>query len=154
MHLTRFWGHLMVTKVRLSLNKRGFTLLEVLLALGLLTGVVALVANIQFRTFDRLVTDRNTLQKTYICRRYLQEMLVKMSKSRQQKDEQENPALRLKATLQQPEKKSVLAAYAHDLYIAHAEVAWDGMGKRKEKLGMYGLALIPDQHKKKQEAAP
>ena len=144
----------MVTKVRLSWNKRGFTLLEVLLALGLLTGVVALVATIQLRTFDRLVADRNTLQKTYICRRYLQEMLVKMPKSRQQKDEQESPSLRLKATLQQPDKKSVLAAYAHDLYIAHAEVAWDGMGKRKEKLGMYGLVLIPDQHKKKQEGAP
>lgn len=57
-------------------NKGAFTLLEVLMALGIVIMAVSIIANLQIRSLDRMLRDRDDLEKIFLLKRTVYESFL------------------------------------------------------------------------------
>ena len=95
-------------KARLNQNSKAFTLVEVLIALAILTFAVSAIVSIQARLFERLIRDRDGLQKTFLCERALVTMTAELPKDKTvKKHEFEDLGVKTTIHMLSPTKKSV-----------------------------------------------
>ena len=139
-------------KARLNQNNKAFTLVEVLIALAILTFAVSAIVSIQARLFERLIKDRDWLQKTFLCERVLVTMAAELPKDKMvQKHEFEDLGMKTTTHMLSPTKKSVFKSLDNDLYILKLLGRWNLMGHGQQEKEMVMLVAVPPENKEKEK---
>ncbi len=126
-------------------KREGFTLFEVLISIVVLTTTVFLLTNLQIRSFLRIESDRDLINRIYLIKKELYTALLNIPelKTKIRKDIEE-PAMRVTTCLQVPVEKSSLYAFREKIGLVIAQGVWD-REKSKRKEEMVGLiACVPD----------
>ena len=132
-----------------SKKSQGFTILEVLIALGILVMASAAITNIQMRIFANMQRNQDDVDRVFLLKKHLTEVLL--SKPLQTKKEKitiENPATTITIQASPIDKKSSLAVWEDSLVFIHAQADWKAENIL-QNMYMLGIALKPKEKEKK-----
>ena len=138
-------------KVSLNQSNAAFSLLEVLMVLGLLTMSIGTIARMQVRSLDRLEQDRDTLQKIYVVRRAMLDALKipKADKLQLVKKEYDDGELKTKTSLHEVGKKSKLKSFGKSIRMLTTQATWQLRPGNKQQAQLVYFMYLPDEEKKK-----
>lgn len=112
--------------------RRGFTILEVLMALGLVVMVASMVLSIQMRIFERMKNNKEEVDRIFLLKQTLTQTLLQTPLTEKKiKLDIEEPSTIITIEPAAIEKKSSLAPWADRLVMLHAQAAW-----KSENIGM------------------
>lgn len=107
------------------MKRSAFTIIEVLFAIVLLSTALLMLAPMQMGSLNRILRGRGDLQRIYILREKLQELLVKPPKRLKGVAEKlEKPETELNLSFHEITKKSQLHEFAQDIIIARVDGRW------------------------------
>jgi len=137
-------------------NNSGFTLVEVLLAMGILTLAVTTISDLQFRSLFRVLQDREDIERIFLVKRevyknFWSENLAQRDSIKKEIQTLENPELKLTTEILDINPKSSLKAFKDKIKIINTSGEWKSSGKNK-KITMVGLVFRPkkEEQEKKQ----
>lgn len=110
--------------------KHGFTFVEVMLAMLILTVAVTAISGIQFRALTRVQRNDNTIEKIFLIKQRLFSFLLDQKKGKQLETmrphitKDEDTGLKLTTQLVEINKKSSLAPLKEHIYMIQTEAAW------------------------------
>jgi prepilin-type N-terminal cleavage/methylation domain-containing protein len=105
--------------------KKGFTMLEVLLAMGVVVMAVSVVASIQLRFLLRVFRDQEEIERTFLIKKEIYNYYLKPPKeSRKKTTKLEDFGMTIKAQIGQIDNKSSLAQFKDQLRIAFLQGEW------------------------------
>jgi|GEM_PF-3781311 len=128
-------------------NKKNnaFTLIEIMLAMGILTLAVTIISDLQISSLFKLIQDRDNLERTFLIKqenykKFWQENLV--AKSKKATIEIESMETSIKSELVDIAPKSELKDFQKTIKIIQTEASWkSSLGKQTSK--MISLTFIP-----------
>ncbi len=135
----------------LNQNKSAFTLIEVLMVLGLLTLSLGIIVQMQMRSLNRLEQDRDMLQKVYILRRSMLDALKIPKADRLQliKKDYEDGEIKTKTTLHDIGKKSKLKSFGKSMKMLATDATWQLRPGYKQHAQLIYFMYLPDEEKKR-----
>lgn len=120
--------------------------------MAILTFAVSAIISIQARLFERLVRDRDGLQKTFLCERVLVTMTAQLPKDKTVlKREFEDVGVKTTSHMLSPTKKSVFKNLEDDLYILKMMGRWNLVGHGQQEKEMVMLKAVPPENKDKEK---
>lgn len=113
----------------------GFTLIEVMLAMGVLTTSLFVISEIMIRSLSKIQENQDNLEKIFLIKRelYLNFLKPKIEDKRIV-SKIENPAMTLVTTLEAIKPKSELKEYKDSLKFMQTNAIWKLNQKQKECL--------------------
>lgn len=138
-------------KVNLNQSNHAFTLIEVLMVLGLLTISMGTIARMQVRSLDRLEKDRDALQKIYLVRRAMLDALKIPKADRLQlvKKEYQEGEIKVKTALHDLGKKSKLSSFGKNMRMLSTQASWQLRPGDKQQTQLIYFMYLPAEEKKK-----
>lgn len=134
------------------MNSRGFTLLEVMIALGVLSGSIYVLTDLNIKSLWRVYKDRDELEKMFLVKKQLAEQVFVPIKSiKPRKEPVEKPVMIIETTLPELSQKSALQTAVGDCCkIVRVEGTWKYAGmNRSFVLGaLYFDPAVLDEKKK------
>lgn len=134
---------------KISMNKKAFTLLEVLVALLILVSVVTIFSNTQLRSFLRSIKSREFLDRVFIVRSELDDLILKISMNEKYQKKEvkniENPLVRVTKELINIDKKSTLSGFNENIKIVKSSGSWTKFGNTYD---LPIITFIRDKNKK------
>jgi hypothetical protein len=136
-------------KANLSQNKVAFTLIEVLMVLGLLTMCLGVVVRLQMRSFDRIEQDQHLLQKTYLIKRAMLDALrvPRIEKLQLIKKEYEDGAIKARTALHDVAKKSKIKKISNQVRALVTDIAWQERPGYKQRAELVYFMYLPEEKK-------
>lgn len=121
--------------------KHGFTFIEVMIAMLILTVTVTTLSNLQFRALARIQRNDNALEKRILIKHRLLSFVLDDKKSKQlenmhpQTTKNDEAGIKLTTQLVEINKKSSLAPLKDLVYAIQSDGQWDYQGNQcKEKM--------------------
>ena len=108
-------------------TQNGFTLIEVLLAMAILTGAVLIVTNLEIRSFFKIVRDRDDIEKIFLLKKTMFNVFLKPQTDKfKQKDLQkiEKPEMTVTTVLEDVNQKSSLKDLRDRLKAVKVQGTW------------------------------
>ncbi len=140
-------------KVSLNLNSphSAFTLVEVLMILGLLTLCMGTIARMQVRSLNRLEQDKDALQKIYLVRRTMLDALKipNADRLRLVKKEYQDGEIKVKTTLHDLSKKSKISSFSKNMRMLSTQASWQLRPGDKQQAQLVYFMYLPAEEKKK-----
>jgi len=136
-----------------------FTLVEVLLAMLVLTTSIYLLSSLQIRSVFRVLESRDFVQRVFIVKRQLYDMFLAAPSKRETKEgeqekpiikEYDDPAVKISTQMKTISKKSALRSFAPYVRIIESDGTWKRM-VTEHRLPMISFVAAPK--KKKDEKA-
>ncbi len=125
------------------MKKAAFTIIEVMFAIVLMSTALLMLLPVQLRSLNRIMRGRNDLQRIYILREKLGELLVTPpEKLKSQAEKREKPPTEVNVTFNEITKKSHLHDFTKDIVIARVDGTYDN---RKQTL----ITFVPKPEAKK-----
>ena len=136
-------------KASTNQHKPGFTLVEVLLVLGLLALSLGLIARMQVRSLDRIEQDTDLLQKVYLLKRSLLEALrvPKIDKLQLVKKEYSDE-FKTRTSLHEVGKKSKVRGFSKSMRMLTTEATWQRRPGYKQHAQLVMFMYLPEEKKK------
>ena len=104
------------------MKRAAFTIIEVMFAIVLMSTALLMLSPMQLGSLTRIMRGRNDLQRIYILREKLQELLVKPPKKlKSQAEKREKPETEINVTFHEIVKKSQLHDFSGDIVIARVD---------------------------------
>jgi len=134
--------------------KRAFTLLEVLLALSILTSSVFVLSQLHMRALFRVIRDRNEIEKIFLVKKDLYKLFFKADKKAWPKEEKpqinklENPEMVITSYVRDIDAKSSLKKFKDKIFIAQSEGEWKS-GHLEQRAKIVSFVLKPPKEKEK-----
>ena len=126
-------------------KNRGFTLMEVMLALGILAASSYILSGQQVRSLLKLRKSRELVERIYLLKKQLYLFLITPPKSdKPYKVECEVPAVKIVAQRKQIHKKSALARISPSLYAIESLGTWKGWSLEQSER-MVTFVYVPQQ---------
>ena len=121
-------------------NRAGFTLIEVLIALFILSTAIFVLSELQVRSVLRVWDSREDIDRLYFIKKYLYRGTLDPKKTTRRVRDFEDPDMRLTVEAEDISKRSALAPFAKDLRLLKSSGQWQ-RGSSKRSLNM--IAVIP-----------
>lgn len=120
--------------------RAGFSLIEVLVALFILSTAIFVLSELQVRSMLRVWDGREDIDRLYELKKHALHALWSPEKVKARSREVEQPEMQLIQTSEDISKKSSLASFAKQLRLFKTSGNWE-RGSSKRSLSM--LALLP-----------
>lgn len=130
-------------------NSAAFTLVEVLIAMGILTATLFIITNLQSRALYRILFDRDRIENFYgIKRDFLMSWETPPEEGKQKIDLREEGLRKIKYVTQTQEikKDSSLKEFKKNIKILSSEVTWKD-GRDERNLSMVSFVFQPPKKK-------
>lgn len=121
-------------------NRSGFTLVEVLIALFIISTAIFALSELQVRSVLRVWDAREEIDRLYYIKKYLYRGTLDEKQTTRRVRDFEDPAMRLVVEAEDISKRSSLAPYAKDLRLLKSSGIWE-RGTKERSLDM--VAIIP-----------
>lgn len=106
-------------------HSHGFTLIEVILAMGVLTTTIFIISGLMLRSFLRVQENRDDIEKVFLIKRELYANYFKPPREGKKNIQKlETPAVIIKSTLGEINKKSSLYDLKDTLRIIRSDALW------------------------------
>lgn len=129
------------------MKRAGFTLIEVLMAMGVLIIAVSIIANLQLRSLLRMTRDRDDIEKVYLVKQELFKHLLEQQKQKKKfTSSLENPEIKFTTNVDQIHSKSALADLKENLLWVKTEGQWK-LDNDKRSTNMVALVFRPREKK-------
>ncbi|MBX9830474.1 prepilin-type N-terminal cleavage/methylation domain-containing protein [Candidatus Babeliales bacterium] len=104
---------------------QGFTLIEVVLALGILATTMYTLSSLQIRSLYRIIKDREQIEKVFLTKRHIYRAHLKpLSAGKKLVVKVEQPPATFVTEISELGKKSALRKFAQDLNLLKTECLW------------------------------
>ena len=129
------------------MNKKAFTLLEVLVALLILVSAVTIFSSTQLRSFLRSVKSREFLDRVFIVKSELDDFVSKIDDKNKKREVKklENPLVTISTELIDIDKKSSLSVFSENIKMVKSNGLWSAFGS---KFDLPIVTFIRHQNKK------
>lgn len=105
--------------------KKAFTLVEVLLALGLLTSAVFVISNLQIRSLLRIMSDRDDIEKIFLIKKELYKYYISPPKPPKKVTTKiESLDMTMVTNIIKPAAKSSLGPIKSRINILNTQASW------------------------------
>ncbi len=129
------------------MKRAGFTLIEVLMAMGVLIIAVSIIANLQLRSLLRMTRDRDDIEKVYLLKQELFKHFLEQQKQKKKfTSSLENPEIKFTTNVDQIHSKSALADLKENLLWVKTEGQWK-LDNDKRSTNMVALVFKPREKK-------
>lgn len=129
------------------MKRAGFTLIEVLMAMGVLIIAVSIIANLQLRSLLRMTRDRDDIEKVYLVKQELFKHFLEQQKQKKKfTSSLENPEIKFTTNVDQIHSKSALADLKENLLWVKTEGQWK-LDNDKRSTNMVALVFKPREKK-------
>ncbi len=109
------------------MKRAAFTIIEVMFAIVLLSTALLMLSPMQLGSLTRIMRGRGDLQRIYILREKLQELLIKPPKKlKSEAEKREKPQTEINVTFHEIIKKSQLKEFSRDIVIARVDGTYQG----------------------------
>jgi len=129
----------------------GFTLIEVLIAMAILTSAILITSNLELRSFLRIARDRDEIEKMFLLKQSVYTVLLK-SRNEKFKNKEiqklEKPELSITTVLEEINPKSSLKDFKDKLRVVKVQGTWKQDGVPREMV-LNALILRPLDNKEK-----
>jgi prepilin-type N-terminal cleavage/methylation domain-containing protein len=133
------------------MKTNGFTLLEVLVALLILTAAVTIFSSTQLRSLLRVSKERQLLDRAFIVKSnlfdFIEQLKDKDNKKKNLKKTLEDPQVKIVSEIIDIDKKSKLKKFAGDISIVKTEGEWQNFGSN------YNLSFVTFIEKEKKKSS-
>lgn len=119
---------------------RAFTIMEVMVALFILSSSLFVLSELQVRSMLRVWQSREDIDRVYVIKKYLYRMFLQPENARRTSQRLEEPPMKLVIEPVEIHKKSSLAPYAKSLQFLQATATWS---RGSTERSLYLLALAP-----------
>ncbi len=127
----------------------GFTLIEVILAMGVLTTTVFIISGLMMRSFLRVQENRDDIEKVFLIKRELYANYFKPPrKGKKNVQKIEEPAITITSELGDINKKSSLHDLSKNLKIVRSDAIWK-MNKNIRESSMVSFVFQPKKEEQK-----
>ena len=131
-------------------QSRGFTLIEVILAMGVLTSTVFIISGLMLRSFLRVQENRDNTEKVFLIKRELYENYIKPPKSYNPViTKLEKPEITITSAIHDISEKSTLKSLKKKLKIVRSDAIWTKDTIIKES-SMISFVFVPEKEDSKQ----
>ena len=125
-------------------HPRGFTLIEVIIAISILTTTIFIISGLMLRSFLRVQENKDDIEKVFIIKRELYENYLKPSKfNRPVINKLENPEITITSIFNEINEKSSLKDFKKKLKIVRSDAIWTKDSIIKES-SMLSFIFIPE----------
>lgn len=136
-------------------NKPGFTLFEVLLAMGILTLAVTQISDLQFRSLFRVLQDRENIERVFFVKRevyknFWSEKPPQKELPKKEIQQVEDPELKLTTEVLDIDPKSSLKTFKSKIKIIHTSGDWKSSNGSKN-ITMVGLVFRPQKEEQEKK---
>lgn len=115
----------MVMRRKKNSKSRAFTLLEVILAIGVVVVAVSVITNIQLRSLFKVLRDRDEIEKTFFIKRELYTNFLRTANKKEKIVEKlENPEMTITTQFSKIGPKSTLAALKNKIKLVRSVGEW------------------------------
>jgi len=131
-------------------TKVGFTLIEVLIAMAILTSAILITSNLELRSFLKIAHDRDEIEKTFILKQSIYAVLLKSQTEKfKNKDIQkfEKPEVSITTIIEEINPKSELKDFKDKLRVVKVLGKWNHDNTQQEMI-LNALILRPLDDKK------
>lgn len=111
--------------------RRGFTLVEVMIALFILSTSMFFMSELQVKSMMRVWHGREDIDRLYLIKKYAYRMALEPKKVRRQSHQFEDPEMKLTVEPHEISKKSALAPFAKKLQLLNSSGHWSRGGKTR-----------------------
>lgn len=127
----------------------GFTLIEVILAMGVLTATVFIISGLMLRSLLRVEENRDDIEKVFLIKRELYANYFKPpQKNKKNIQKIEKPAITITSVIEDINKKSSLRDLAKTLKIVRSDAIWK-MNKNVRESTMLSFVFQPQKEEQK-----
>lgn len=120
-----------------SRRNAAFTLMEVLLAMTILTSCIFIIANLQSRALNKVLRERDEIERTFLLKRDAYAGLVASPEGEKKVvNRLDNPSVTLTTQTMDVQKKSELAELKDSIKMLKTEAAW------KNDSGFHEMAMV------------
>jgi len=131
-------------------NSQGFTLIEVILAMGVLTSTVFIISGLMLRSFLRVQENRDDIEKVFLIKRELYANYFKPPENNKKNVQKiEEPAITITSKLYEINKKSSLRDLSKTLRIVRSDAIWK-MNNNVRESSMASFIFQPQKEEQKQ----
>ena len=128
--------------------KRGFTIFEVILALGILTTSVLLITGLQTKAIFRVLDDRDAIEKIFLVKKDLYLSMLETPTKQKSINKLDSPEMTITTEIIDIAGKSCLAPWKDKLKILKCEGVWQkDMFTRSAVMG--SIIFKPEEKKEK-----
>ena len=120
----------------------GFTLIEVMVALFILSSSLFVLSELQVRSMLRVWQSREDIDRIYVIKKYLYRMYFAPENAKKTSQTFDAPVMHMIIEPVEIHKKSALAPYARQLQFLRATATWE-RGSAKRTLELVALAPRP-----------
>jgi len=124
------------------MKKAAFTIVEVMVALFILSTSIFVLSELQIRSMLRVWQCREDLDRVYVMKKYLYRMYISPQEARKTSQKLDQPSMQLVVEPQGIHKKSVLAPFGKSLQFLKATAQWQ-RGSTTKMLQLMALARRP-----------
>jgi len=126
-------------------NQKGFTLLEVLMALVILVTAVSLLSSLQLRSLMRMWRSREEIERVFLVKKDLTDIFLKLPKKEKPIVKKiEDPQIKIITQVEEINKKSDLSSFIETIKIVRTQGEWKS-GLVDRKLSMISFVLKPEE---------
>ncbi|MFH1254692.1 MAG: prepilin-type N-terminal cleavage/methylation domain-containing protein [bacterium] len=131
-------------------SPQGFTLIEVILAMGVLTSTVFIISGLMLRSFLRVQENRDDIEIVFLIKRELYANYFNPPKDNKKNVQKiEEPAITITSKLDEINKKSSLCDLSKNLRIVRSDAIWK-MNNNIRESAMVSFIFRPKKEEQKQ----
>ncbi|MDQ5890971.1 MAG: hypothetical protein QG604_845 [Candidatus Dependentiae bacterium] len=119
--------------------RTGFTLMEVMVSLFILSSSMFVLSELQVRSMIRVWQSREDIDRVYVIKKFLYKMYLNPSDARKTSQKFEEPPMHMVIEPVEINKKSALAPYAKQLHYLKATAKW-ARGTSTRTLNLFAIA--------------
>ncbi|MDQ5940318.1 MAG: hypothetical protein QG632_44 [Candidatus Dependentiae bacterium] len=123
----------------MRLIARGFTIIEVMISLFILSTTMFVLSELQIRSMLRVWQSREDIDRVYIIKKFLYRMYQSPADARKTSQKFDDPEMHMIIEPVEINKKSSLAPYAKQLQYLRAIAKWS-RGTTQRTLNLFALA--------------
>jgi len=123
----------------MKFGRSGFTIVEVMISLFILSTSMFVLSELQIRSMLRVWQSREDIDRVYIIKKFLYRMYVRPADARKTAQKFDDPQMHMSIEPIEISKKSVLAPYAKSLQYLKATATWS-RGTATRTLNLFALA--------------
>ncbi len=139
----------LLMKLSRGTNSQGFTLIEVILAMGVLTATVFIISGLMLRSFLRVQENRDDIEKVFLIKRELYANYFNPPKDNKKNVQKiEEPAITITSKLDDINKKSSLSDLRKTLKIVRSDAIWK-MNNNVRESAMVSFIFQPKKEEQK-----
>lgn len=130
----------------------GFTLIEVLIAMAILTSAILITSNLELRSFLKIARDRDEIEKMFLLKQSVYAVLLKTQIEKFKAKEiqkLEKPELSITTILEEINPKSSLKEFKDKLRVVKVQGTWKRDGSPQEMI-LTAVMLRPRDNKEKE----